>query len=96
MESLAVAEVAAQAGIPFLAVRVIADPHDHTIPPWVIQGINPDGNVRHWAIAWELITRPGDLPAVVRLALDNWRALSALRRIASLAGPFFGFGQTPG
>lgn len=96
MESLAVAEAAAQAGIPFMAVRAVADCHDRDVPPWVMDGVNPDGGIRHWAMAWQLATQPGDLPAVAKLARDNWRALSALRRVASLAGPFFGFGQASG
>lgn len=96
MESLAVAEAAAQAGLPFLAVRAVADGHDRDVPAWVMDGVTPDGGIRYWLMAWRLAIQPGEVPAVVKLAWDNGRALSALRRVASRAGPLFGFGQASG
>ncbi len=50
MESAAVAEAAAEAGVPFLVLRVIADPADRAIPPVALHGVAPDGSRRPWAV----------------------------------------------
>ncbi|OHC76150.1 MAG: hypothetical protein A3G18_06560 [Rhodospirillales bacterium RIFCSPLOWO2_12_FULL_58_28] len=90
MESHAVAEVADEAGIPFLAVRVIADPAAGEIPSSALKGVGEDGRSRPLAVALALLWRPWELPAILRLKRDSDRALAALRRIALLVGPSFG------
>ncbi len=46
MESHAVAAVATERGLPFLVVRVVADPHDQEIPSWMPGLIDDSGHVR--------------------------------------------------
>ncbi len=89
MESAAVAEAATETGVPFLALRVIADPADRAIPPVALHGVAPDGSRRPWAVLRGLILRPADLPPLIRLARDSDAALRQLRRVALLGGALF-------
>ena len=91
MESHAVAAVAADAGVPLLVLRAVSDPAGAVIPPAAMAGVGKDGRTRHLAVAWALVWRPGDLPAVLRLRHDSALAVRTLRRVAVLAGPGFGF-----
>ena len=91
MESHAVAAAADGAGIPFLAVRAIADPLGRAIPNWVLSGITEEGSVDHGAVIAGLLGNPWDLPALIGLAGESAKAIRSLRRVARRAGPFFGF-----
>jgi hopanoid-associated phosphorylase len=82
MESHVVAAVAARAGLPFLAVRAIADPADRTIPRAALAGVAPDGRQRPLAVLVHLLGRPWETVALLRLALDSRAALAVLRRVA--------------
>ena len=90
MESHGVAEVAAERGIPFLAVRAVADPAGRRIPRWIANSVGADGEVRYVAVILGLILRPWELPNLIGLAGDSECALAALRRAVVLAGPRFG------
>ncbi len=93
MESHAVADIAAAAGVPFLVLRLISDPAAGLIPPAAMKGVGLNGRERHLAVIGALLTRPGDLPALLRLRRDSARAVGALRRVALLAGPSFGLDE---
>ena len=89
MESGAVAEAAGEADVPFLALRVIADPADRAVPPAALHGIAPDGSRRPLAVLLRLVMRPSDLPPLIRLARDSDAALRQLRRVASRGSALF-------
>ncbi len=91
MESHEVAAVATAAGLPFLVVRALADPHDQVIPQVAREALRPDGRVRLQATLGGLIRQPGALMALLRLAPQTARGLASLRRAAALAGAGFGF-----
>ncbi len=84
MESHAVAVAARAAGLPFLAVRAIADPADRPIPALALAGLAPDGHTRPFAVMARILVRPWKLPAMARLAEDTRTAHRALRRVAAL------------
>jgi adenosylhomocysteine nucleosidase len=84
MESHAVAEVAREAGLPFLAVRAIADPAARSVPPWALAGIGPEGQTRPLAVLAEIAFRPWEWPALFHLARDTAAAMAGLRRVADL------------
>jgi hopanoid-associated phosphorylase len=84
LESHAVAAAARMAGLPFLAVRAIADPADRPIPAAALAGLSPDGHMRPFAVLAKLALRPWDLPRMARLAEDTRAAHRALRRVAAL------------
>ena len=82
MESHAVARVALKAGLPFLALRAIADPAHRAVPVSAMGGLSPDGHTRALAVMGNLLLRPWELPDVVRLARDMRKGMLALRRVA--------------
>ena len=90
MESVAVAEAAAGAGIPFVILRVIADPADGRVPPSALKAVAADGRIRRLAVLANLISRPWDLAALIRLGRHAATAHGVLRRVAALAAPAFG------
>ncbi|WP_316978717.1 phosphorylase family protein [Shumkonia mesophila] len=91
MESAAVAIAARRFDLPFLAIRVIADTANHRVPAWLAGVIDGEGGVKVGTFCAGLLKRPSDLPAIVRLASVNRRALASLRRVAALLGPGLGF-----
>ncbi len=90
MESEAVAKVAGAHGLPFLALRVVADPAGRAIPQSAMDGLRADGTADIWKIVLSLARRPGDLPGMIRLAGDYRRARRRLRDVALRAGGGFG------
>lgn len=82
-ESHAIAEVAQAAGLPFLAVRAIADPAEQSRPSAAYRAGR--GNV-YAASILACLGRPWELPAVWRFARNGRAALSTLRQVAAL-GP---------
>jgi adenosylhomocysteine nucleosidase len=91
MESHAGAAVAAAAGLPFLVLRALTDPHDQVVPQVAREALRPDGRVRLQATLGGLIRQPGELMALLRLARQSARGLASLRRASALAGAGLGF-----
>lgn len=87
MESVAVAEVAAGRGLPFIAVRVIVDTAGDKLPDAVLAASNA-GQVRFSRLMQELMRSPQDLVPLCRLAKRYraaTRALVAVARTGALA-----------
>ena len=91
MESHAVARIAAAAGLPVAAVRVIADPADRALPSSLLSAFSTEGGPRASQLLMESLWRPADFLALVGLARDYRRALRSLRSVAVLGGFRFGF-----
>jgi adenosylhomocysteine nucleosidase len=81
MESGAVGGVAADAGVPFLAVRVVADAAEDVLPRNVEDWVAPDGAPR-LAPLWRTLLAPRELG---RLALLARRSRAAERVLAAVA-----------
>lgn len=86
MESHAVAAAAGAAGLPFAAIRAVADPGGRAVPLAALAGLDERGETRAWGVLVVLAFRPWQVPAVLRLALDHRAAMRALARAAAL-GP---------
>ncbi|MFP4003003.1 MAG: hypothetical protein ACLFV8_04440, partial [Alphaproteobacteria bacterium] len=82
MESHAVARAARERGLPWAAIRAVADPANRTIPATAMAGLAPDGTARPWRVIRELTARPQDLPALIRLGRDAQAGLATLRGAA--------------
>lgn len=82
MESHGVAAVAAHAGIPFIAVRVVCDPADFALPPAALLPLRDDGAPHIAAILWDLLRHPAQLPALMTLGKHNQRAMKILAQCA--------------
>ncbi|MBT3360149.1 MAG: hypothetical protein HN403_11040 [Rhodospirillales bacterium] len=88
MESHAIAG----ANLPFIAVRVIADPYDKAVPDWGAGVIGTDGAVMPTAAAKAIFKNLGSFTRLLGVAVENRQAISVLRRVAMLVRGDFGFG----
>ncbi|GAK33517.1 purine phosphorylase [Iodidimonas nitroreducens] len=91
MESYGVAKIAARAGLPFLALRVIADPADQEIPQSALLGMRPDGTLTIWPVIRALASHPGMLPELLRLGRQSKTAQGVLGRFGERV---FGFARS--
>ena len=83
MESSAVAEIAAAARLPFLAVRAIVDTAADAVPQAALAATTADtGALRIGHLLAALARAPGDLAALIRLAGRYRRARRALTAVA--------------
>lgn len=80
MESAAVAKVAQQAQVPFLAVRAIADDCTLVVPTWLMSCMDERGRVEPARLIGQLLRHPRHGIDVLRLARGFHAAHVALRR----------------
>ena len=85
MESGAVAKVAAQAGLPFLAVRAISDPIEFSPPQVLLEAVRPDGSANLVGVLQLLLRRSLSLSTLLRLAADSRAACTALSSVVRYA-----------
>lgn len=78
MESGAVARVAAAAGVPCAALRVICDPAERDLPPAALLALSAEGRISLARVIASVLRHPGQLPALLRLSADASRARRAL------------------
>lgn len=90
MESFLCVAAAVAHGLPFAAVRVVADPCHRALPPAAQIGLLPDGTPDLSAVMRSVIGRPRQVRALVRVALDARAARAALVRSRRLLSPGFG------
>jgi len=90
MESHVAARQAAARGLPFAALRAIADPAERDLPPAALIALKPDGSPDLGAVLLSLMRSPAQLPGLLRLALDARAAFAALLRSRRALGPDLG------
>jgi|SRR5579863_1424568 len=78
MESGAVAEVAARARVPFLAIRSISDLSEQALDPWIGGLIGPGGGIGYHRLFSGLLRRPDRLGLLWRLRQQSFRAAATL------------------
>jgi adenosylhomocysteine nucleosidase len=83
MESHRVARVAARRGLPFAALRAVADPAGMGLPLAARAAVREDGGVAILAVLAGLARRPSDLPLLIKLGRHSRAAHETLRRLAS-------------
>jgi adenosylhomocysteine nucleosidase len=86
MESAAVAAEAQQAGVPFMAIRAIADPVGITLPQSALASLDEFGRLRPLRLLKALAKNPVELSALIRLGRNFRAAQSTLSIVARLAG----------
>jgi hopanoid-associated phosphorylase len=91
MESHGAARFARERGVPFVALRAVADPHHRALPQSAMVGMNPDGSTNVKGVLRELAKRPGDLPGLIQTAREAAAAMQSLLRCRRLLGDLFGF-----
>lgn len=87
MESHGVGQVALEAGLPFLVLRVVADSAQNALPRAVKGSIGPDGRPRPGVVAARLALTPWELRSLLRLRRDAATALRALQAAVEAFGP---------
>lgn len=89
MESAAVAKVAADAGIPFVAIRAIVDPVDFSPPEALLSAVYPDGGVDFIRLITLLIGHSVSIKTLFHLALGMHAARATLTKVVKTAGAAF-------
>ena len=79
MESHIAAAYAAEAGLPFAALRVIADPASRALPVLAMAAIKPNGDIDLRKVLRGVARDPSSLRALVSTGIDFNRALRTLR-----------------
>jgi adenosylhomocysteine nucleosidase len=87
MESYGIAEVASIHGLPFAALRVVADTAADAIPSAALKAMTDDGRLRPGAAALGALMRPWQIPELVRLGRRTAVAMSKLETLARLGAP---------
>lgn len=82
MESIAVAKVAEQHKLPFLAIRAIADPANMNLPKAVSVALNKQGEVELGKLLRFLAMHPSELPGLIKLGLHFNAAQNTLKKVA--------------
>lgn len=91
MESHIAARIAAAHGLPFVALRAIADPLARLLPPAASVAMRPGGGIDLPAVLWSIARSPAQLPQLARIARDTQKALGALGRARRLLGDRLGY-----
>jgi adenosylhomocysteine nucleosidase len=79
MESHIAAAYAAEAGLPFAALRVIADPASRALPALAMNAIKPNGDIDLRKVLRGVARNPTALRGLVATGIDFNRALRSLR-----------------
>ncbi len=80
LESGAVAQVAADHGLPFAVLRAVCDPAERDLPPAALTALDAAGHIRPAALARSLLRHLWQVPALIMLGRE-----AALARAALLA-----------
>ena len=83
MESAAIAMVAAEKNLPFIAIRAVVDEINSTIPCCVMNNINAYGHVNGSRLLLELLRSPRQIASIYHLARAMNKASYTLKIIAN-------------
>jgi adenosylhomocysteine nucleosidase len=89
MESQVAARFAHQRNLPLAGLRVISDDASHVLPPAALVAMKPDGGIALGRVLASLLTKPTQIPALVRTARTSNRAFAELLRCRDLCGVGF-------
>jgi hopanoid-associated phosphorylase len=90
MESHLAALAAWRHGLPFAALRIVADPAHSAIPACAIAALRADGSTALGPLLRALSANPAELPMLAALAADAFTARRRLRSVRARAGRAFG------
>jgi adenosylhomocysteine nucleosidase len=78
LETEAAAAFATRLGLPFAALRAVADTAEEVLPHAAAVGLTPDGRPAAGRVAMALLRKPNELPALLAVAKRSRAALLAL------------------
>ena len=82
MESAAIAKIANNKNIDFIAIRAIADDANTVMPSCIEKAMNEDGGVNMFSFLINLLKHPSELKALIHVANGFNYAQKALKQIA--------------
>jgi adenosylhomocysteine nucleosidase len=82
MESIAVAKIARQHSLPFLAIRAIADPVNMDLPKAINHSLNNEGDIMLGKLLLFIALHPAELPGLIKLGLHFNNAKNTLKLAA--------------
>ncbi len=82
METIAIAKVAKQHQLPFLAIRAIADPVSMNLPKAINHSLNNEGDVVLSKLLLFIALHPAELPGLINLGLHFNKAKNTLKLVA--------------
>lgn len=82
MESIAIATVAKQNNLPFLAIRAIADPVNMDLPKAINHSLNNEGDIDLTKLLLYITLHPAQLPGLIKLGLHFHAAKNTLKLVA--------------
>ena len=82
MESAGVLETAQENGLQGYAARVIVDPADLALPEIIRRAVDEFGQPNGLALGLRLVTSPGQIPAILRLARASQQAGKTMKLVA--------------
>lgn len=91
MESHIAARIAAAHRVPFAVCRVVIDAAHRTLPSAAAVGLREDGTTDLWAVLRSVMREPGQVPDLLRTALDARVAWQSLRSARERLGTGLGF-----
>lgn len=86
MESVAVAKAAQEGGVPFMAIRAVADTANTTLPQTALRAIDAFGELNLLAFLTGFVSHPAELFDTIRLGRKFRAAHVTLSEVAKLAG----------
>ena len=84
MESTIIAETAKDASIPYISIRSICDEMDTEMPEFLKYSLKKNGDPAIFKISQELLSRPRDILALVRLGWRFHKSLKTLKAASLL------------
>ena len=82
MESIAIAKVARQYTLPFLAIRVIVDPVEMSLPLAINHSLNDKGEMVLKKLLVFLFLHPAELPGLIKLGFNFNAAKKTLKSVS--------------
>ncbi len=82
MESVAIAKVAKQHNLSFLAIRAVADPVTMNLPKAISYAIDSEGEVVLSKLLYFLLLHPSELPELIKLGRYFHSAKNKLKQVA--------------
>jgi adenosylhomocysteine nucleosidase len=79
MESQCVAQIAAEAHIPFAVIRSVCDDSNADVPPVVMPAINEDGTTDYKHVLLHVLRHPGQISALIELGCEMNKATKMLK-----------------
>lgn len=90
MESHVAVRFARERSLPFVALRAISDRADHTLPHAARVAMKPSGGIALGRVLGSVVTRPQQIPALVRTNRETEKAFATLLSCLDLLGPGLG------